>query len=268
MFGLSVGVNTLVVLVAFLLFGGRELIRRSRQPKGAAGPTGGIASGAASGSGGGTAVLTETAQRTALTWYQTVVLISIPVLVIGFFTITLLDVDLNLGAVALTLAVLLAMVKPDVGRAALGKVDWNTILLLGGIITYVGVLTRLGAIDQLGEAARSVDTPLIAALVICIIAGLVSAFASTIGILGALIPLAVPLLVPGGGLETTGFIYALAISASLVDCAPFGTTGATIVASGVEDERPRLYRHLTTWGLSMVVIGPVLTLLLFVVPFL
>ncbi|GAA0962683.1 SLC13 family permease [Frigoribacterium faeni] len=284
MFGLSVGINTVVVLIAFFLFGGRELIARSRgvgaasgaKGSGGSGPGSGSAGGSrgrsvsrdvAAGQGGGTAVLTETAQD-RLSGYQVLVLASIPVLIVGFFTITLLEIDLNLGAVALTLAVLLAFVKPDVGRQALGKIDWNTILLLGGIITYVGVLTRLGAIDQLGEVARSVNTPLLAALVICVIAGLVSAFASTIGILGALIPLAVPLLVPGGGLEMTGFIYALAISASLVDCAPFGTTGATIVASGVEEERPRLYRHLTAWGLSMVVIGPVATLLLFVVPFL
>jgi di/tricarboxylate transporter len=324
MFGLSIGINTLVVLVAFFLFGGRELIARTRAA-GAAAAAGGSGRSGSSGSsrrraggagiGGsglattvatsegavgqpatsaeraqaGSAVsssssATSTATATAasstaavsvdaapsekLSGYQLLVLVSIPVLIVGFFTITLLDVDLNLGAVALTIAVLLAFVNPDVGRQALGRIDWGTILLLGGIITYVGVLTRLGAIDQLGEAARSVDSPLLAALVICVIAGLVSAFASTIGILGALIPLAVPLLIPGGGLEMTGFIYALAISASLVDCAPFGTTGATIVASGVEEERPRLYRHLMFWGLSMVVIGPVVTLALFVVPFL
>ncbi|TWX35572.1 C4-dicarboxylate ABC transporter [Frigoribacterium sp. ACAM 257] len=323
MFGLSIGINTLVVLVAFFLFGGRELIARTRAA-GAAAAAGGSGSGSGSGrrraggpgiGGSGlattvatsegavgtaatgadraqagaassdtTASVTSTATATAasstsstsvdaapsekLSGYQLLVLVSIPVLIVGFFTITLLDVDLNLGAVALTIAVLLAFVNPDVGRQALGRIDWGTILLLGGIITYVGVLTRLGAIDQLGEAARSVDSPLLAALVICVIAGLVSAFASTIGILGALIPLAVPLLIPGGGLEMTGFIYALAISASLVDCAPFGTTGATIVASGVEEERPRLYRHLMLWGLSMVVIGPVVTLALFVVPFL
>lgn len=281
MFGLSIGINTLVVTVAFFLFGGRELIARGRASRAAAlaagGSGGGSGLGSAAGAGGAggsgtsgsvaTAVLPDTALK-PLTWFQAVVLVSIPVLVIGFFTITLLDIDLNLGAVALTLAVVLAFIKPDVGRRAISKVDWSTILLLGGIITYVGVLTRLGAIDQLGEAARSVSQPLVAALVICVIAGLVSAFASTIGILGALIPLAVPLLVPGGGLEMTGFIYALAISASLVDCAPFGTTGATIVASGVEEERSRLYRHLASWGMAMVVVGPLLTLGLFVVPFL
>ena len=268
MFGLSVGINTIVVLVAFFMFGGRELISRGRTARAAslaAATSGSLSTGGSA--RGGTALLAKTELK-PLTGFQTVVLVSIPLLVIGFFAITLLEVDLNLGAVALTLAVVLSFIKPDVGRKAMTRVDWSTILLLGGIITYVGVLTRLGAIDQLGEAARSVSEPLLAAFVICVIAGLVSAFASTIGILGALIPLAVPLLVPGGGLEMTGFIFALAISASLVDCAPFGTTGATIVASGVEEDRPRLYRHLMTWGLSMVIIGPVVTILLFVVPFL
>ncbi|MFN3949644.1 SLC13 family permease [Microbacterium sp.] len=267
MFGLSVGINTVIVAVAFLMFGGRELIARGRASKAAGVELGTGGTGGTGRRGGGTAVLDRTATQ-KLTGYQLMTLISIPVLVIAFFTLTLNDIDLNLGAVALTLAVLLAFVNPKAGREGLAKVDWNTILLLGGIITYVGVLTRLGAIDQLGEFARSVDEPLVAAVVLCIIAGLVSAFASTIGIIGALVPLAVPLLLPGGGLEMTGFIYALAISASLVDCAPFGTTGATIVASAHEDDRPRLYRHLTIWGLSMVVIGPVITIALFVVPFL
>lgn len=271
MFGLSVGINTVIVAVAFLMFGGRELIARGRASKAAAGELGtggGVGgTGLSTRRGGGTGLLEQTATQ-RLTGYQLMTLISIPVLVIAFFTLTLNDVDLNLGAVALTLAVLLAFINPKAGREGLAKVDWNTILLLGGIITYVGVLTRLGAIDQLGEFARSVNEPLIAAFVLCVIAGLVSAFASTIGIIGALVPLAVPLLLPGGGLEMTGFIYALAISASLVDCAPFGTTGATIVASAHEDDRPRLYRHLTIWGLSMVVIGPVITILVFVVPFL
>jgi hypothetical protein len=111
-----------------------------------------------------------------------------------------------------------------------------------------------------------VNAPLLAAVVICVIGALVSAFASTIGILGALIPLAVPLLLPGGGLEATGLIYALAISASLVDCAPFSTTGATIVASGAEPDRPQLSRNLTLWGFAMVLIGPAVTIAVLVVP--
>ena len=272
MFALSIVVNALVVAVAFFLFGGRDLIERTR----AAGKGGDAAGGAVgadgSGAGGGVSVDLRTdaptrTERKPLTAMQLLVLISIPLLIVSFFLLTLAEVDINLGVVALVIAVAIALIDPTIGKTAMKRIDWNTILLLGGIITYVGVLTRLGAIDQLGEAARSVSSPLVAALVICVIAALVSAFASTIGIIGALVPLAVPLLVPGGGLEMTGFIYALAISASLVDCAPFGTTGATIVASTVEEHRATVNRNLTRWGLSMVIIGPVVTLATMVVPF-
>ncbi|SEG95916.1 Na+/H+ antiporter NhaD [Nonomuraea solani] len=270
MFVLSVGVNALVVLAAFLMFGGPELIRRSRQDTASGDPgsaTGTLSSSTGTlSSGTGTMAMTDTTTAQPITRIQVTVLCTLFVLVAGFFTLTVLDVDVNLGVVALTLAVILSLLVPDVGRRAMSKVDWGTILLLGGIMTYVGVLTRLGAIDQLGELARSVNIPLIAAIVICVIAGLVSAFASTIGILGALIPLAVPLLMPGGGLEMTGFIYALAISASLVDCAPFSTTGATIVASAAEQERPLLSKRLTAWGFAMVLIGPAATIITMVLP--
>lgn len=273
MFGLSIGVNALVVLVAFLMFGGPELIRRSRRDTAALRESGRGESGRGESDqgetvegGGGAAVATQTTPAPPITRLQVTVLCTLFLLVAGFVVLTVLDVDVNLGVVALTLAVGLSILVPDVGRRAISKVDWGTILLLGGILTYVGVLTRLGAIDQLGELARSVNVPLIAAIVICVIAAVVSAFASTIGILGALIPLAVPLLVPGGGLEMTGFIYALAISASLVDCAPYSTTGATIIASAPEDRRPLLTKHLTAWGFAMMIIGPAVTILTMVVP--
>ena len=275
MFVLSIVVNALVVAVAFFMFGGRDLIERTRAAgKGGDATGGAIGPDGADGSaaGGGVSVDRRTdaptkTERKPLTAMQLLVLVSIPLLIVSFFLLTLAEVDINLGVVALVIAVAIALIDPKIGKTAMKRIDWNTILLLGGIITYVGVLTRLGAIDQLGEAARSVSSPLVAALVICVIAALVSAFASTIGIIGALVPLAVPLLVPGGGLEMTGFIYALAISASLVDCAPFGTTGATIVASTVEEHRARVNRNLTRWGLSMVIIGPVVTLATMVVPF-
>ncbi|GAA1488083.1 SLC13 family permease [Brachybacterium sacelli] len=273
MFALSIGINALVVAVAFFLFGGRELLGRARAADATRTSGSDSATGSGDGSGGGGVAVAQhveapaTTERAPLAAMQLLVLVSIPLLVISFFLLTLAEVDINLGVVALTIAVVIALIDPTIGKTAMKRIDWSTILLLGGIITYVGVLTRLGAIDQLGEAARSVSSPLIAALVICVVGALVSAFASTIGIIGALVPLAVPLLVPGGGLEMTGFIYALAISASLVDCAPFGTTGATIVASTVEEHRATVNRNLTRWGLSMVIIGPVVTLATMVVPF-
>ena len=114
-------------------------------------------------------------------------------------------------------------------------------------------------------AAKQVGTPMVAALVICAVGGLISAFASTTGILAALVPLTLP-LVAAGGVAGWALICALGVCASIVDCSPFSTTGATLVASAAEDERPRLTSWLLRWGLAMVVVGPVAMVGLLVFP--
>ena len=91
--------------------------------------------------------------------------------------------------------------------------------------------------------------PLLAALLICYIGGVVSAFASTTGILGALIPLAVPFL-QAGAVGAIGLITALAISSSVVDSSPFSTSGALVVANATEPSETG--RSTYVWGLSMV----------------
>jgi di/tricarboxylate transporter len=131
-------------------------------------------------------------------------------------------------------------------------------------VTYVGVLQKLDAVNMLGRAAMAIGTPLLAALLICMIAGLVSAFASTTAVLAALVPMAVPLAssgaVPGWALITT-----LGVSATIVDASPFSNTGATLVASAPEEDRPRLRVMLLRWSMAMVVVGPLVLLPLLLV---
>ena len=151
---------------------------------------------------------------------------------------------------------LLALIDPASGKAAVSRIDWPTVLLVGGIVTFVAVLQTMGTVDLLGQAASRIGAPLLASLVICMTGALVSAFASTTGILAAIVPLAVP-LVAGGNVAGWALISALAVCAALVDVSPFSTTGATLIASAHEDERARMTSILTRWGLGMVVIGPV-----------
>jgi di/tricarboxylate transporter len=139
------------------------------------------------------------------------------------------------------------------------------VLLVCGIVTYVNLMQENGTIDWLGESVASIGVPLIAALLICYIGGVVSAFASTTGILAALIPLAVPLLL-GGQLGAIGVITALAISSSVVDSSPYSTSGALTVANTPEAERDYVYRRLMQWGFSMVLIAPLVTWLVLVAP--
>jgi di/tricarboxylate transporter len=172
---------------------------------------------------------------------------------------------LDIGVLALSAALVLQLVFPAMTKGVLGNAGWTTTLLICGVVTYVALLQRIGTVDMIGESVSAISVALVAALVLCLIAGLTSAFASSIGILGALIPLAVPLLA-AGNVSVTGLVIALAISATAVDATPFSSIGALTVASAPPDERDRLYRGLIRWGFSMVLIAPLATWLLFVVP--
>ncbi|TFI21919.1 SLC13 family permease [Streptomyces sp. 4R-3d] len=173
--------------------------------------------------------------------------------------------DLDVGLMALTISVVLTLVAPTSAKGAVDKCAWSTVLLVCGIVTYVSQMERLGTIDWLGERVASIDAPLLGALLICLIGAVVSAFASTTGMLGALIPLAVPFLLTGQ-VGAVGLITALAISASIVDASPFSTSGALVTANTPPDQRDLVFRRLMAWGLGIAVVGPLVTWCLFVVP--
>jgi di/tricarboxylate transporter len=175
------------------------------------------------------------------------------------------DLDADVGVLSFAFGAALTLIDPDAGRIALSRIDWSTVLLVGGIITFVSVLQHMGSVDLLGEAAKNIGVPIAAALVICGIAGLVSAFASTTGILAALVPLAPP-VVASGQIAGWALICALAVCSSIVDVSPFSTVGATLVATADAEERPRMTSLLTRWSMSMVVIGPLALVGILVLP--
>ncbi|PWR10691.1 hypothetical protein DKT69_28145 [Micromonospora sicca] len=174
--------------------------------------------------------------------------------------------DLNVGMVAVTVAAILTLLSPESAKNAVNHVAWPTVLLVCGIVMYVGVMQSIGTIDWLGQEVATIGAPLMAALVICFIGGAVSAFASTTGILGALIPLAVPFLTGSNAVGAVGLITALALSSSIVDSSPYSTSGALTVANATDEQREYVYKGLMRWGFSMVVIIPIVTWLIFVVP--
>ena len=194
----------------------------------------------------------ETVVRLRLEPRQGATLACMMGLVVSIIACALLGVEPDIGVIAFGFGAVLTLIDPTFGARAFSKIDWSTAFVVGGIVTFVGVLQKLGSVDLLGRGAISVGTPLLAALVVCMIAALVSAFASTTGVLAALVPLAASGEVAGWALIT-----ALGVCATVVDASPFSNTGATLIASASEEERPRLRAMLMRWGMSMVVVGPV-----------
>lgn len=172
---------------------------------------------------------------------------------------------LSIGLTALAAAVLLQLVFRSSGRGAERDVAWSVVLLVCGVVTYVGALQRYGTVDAVGTSIAGLGNPLAVGILLCYVGAITSAFASSAGILGALIPLAVPFMAQGS-LGTTGLVVALAVSATVVDATPFSTVGALAVANASEDERSHVYYGLLRWGAAMIVTAPPITWLCFILP--
>lgn len=160
---------------------------------------------------------------------------------------------------------MLSVFWPEASKNAVGHITWPTVLLICGVLTYVGVLEDMGTIDYAGNAVSGIGIPLLAALLLCYIGALVSAFASSVGIMGALIPLAMPFLAQGE-IGTVGMIAALAVSATVVDVSPFSTNGARVLANAPDVDRERFFRQLMVYGGIVVAVVPAAAWLATVVP--
>jgi di/tricarboxylate transporter len=266
LFASSFVFNLLLSVVVFFIFGGRKLLGRRVRPE--AEPMArferdvkqkeAARTGAPPMAGGATTAATVDVPDLDRDKILTLVgIFSLIVVALAF--------DVDVGFVALSIAAILAVISPDTAKDAVNRVAWPTVLLICGIVMYVGLLETLGTIDWLGDQVAQISAPLLAALLICYVGAVVSAFASTTGILAALIPLAVPLL-EAGEIGAVGLIIALSISSSVVDSSPFSTSGALTVANTPTEFRDLVFRRLMQWGMSMVLLAPPIVWLVFVAP--
>ena len=236
LFSVAAAANLAIVVAAFVAFGGRTLLARAKE----------LHHSTAS---------SEAAPLAPLARNQIATVALIVALIATLVAGSLLGLDLDVGVLCFSFGAALAFIDPPAGRAGVLKIDWATVVLICGIITYVAILQRTGAVDLLNETANAVRPPVLTALALCVVAGLVSAFASTSGTLAALVTFAVP-LAASGAVPAVPFICALAVCACLVDMCPFSPNGAALVATSDEEHRPRMISLLTRWGLSMIVLGP------------
>ena len=277
-------VNLAIAAVTFVLFGGLRLLQRRTDELDADGdaPADGVMSGPAgsggTGSAGGTAAPagsggTATATMTGTETESDAVSGSIRPTPYQLFTVVgllglgvaTLKYELDVGLVALTVALAVALFSPWSQKKAIQHISWPVVLLIAGVLTYVFVLEELGTVEYAGNAMLQVGAPLVAALLLCYDGGIASAFASSTALLPIIIPLAVPLL-NEGGIGAVGMVAALAVSSTVVDVSPFSTNGAIVLANSAEEDQDRIYKLLLKFGFSVVAIAPLAAWLVMVVP--
>lgn len=280
--------NAAIGVLLFIFLGGRKLLGQTTasfegdgaiEADGTGGPGGSTGGGGSAPSGGGSPVFsghgtqasaatltappntpTSPLPRRAASFDQILTLIGLGAL--GLFSLIL---DLDVGFVAMTVAAVLALASPKAQKGAVSQISWSTVLLIGGVLTFVGVLQEAGTVEWVGNGVAKLGMPLLVALLLCYLGGIVSAFASSTAILGATIPLAVPLLL-AGDIGPIGVVVALAIASTIVDVSPFSTNGALVLANAQGVDRDVFYRQILKYSGLVIAIGPLVAWAVLVLP--
>ncbi|SDM07656.1 SLC13 family permease [Arthrobacter sp. ok362] len=272
--------NAILAVIAYVLIQWimkRRITRGSGSETGAAGAdsnSGSVNSGSAGSLAGesGSSVLTVAAPaqvatdpalhkgpvKVAATPMRILTLIGLAALLV---LTTVLGIDV--GVASLVVALVLICVNPGEQKPAVESMPWSAIILVTGIVTYVGLLEEMGALKELEAGIAGLGDSSLAALIASYVVAVVSAFASTTGTLGVVSPIVTPIAMDPM-LSPIGVITAIAISSSVVDVSPMSTSGALLMASAQPKDERMFFRALLLWAIAMIGIVPLLVWLIFV----
>ncbi len=174
-------------------------------------------------------------------------------------------VDLGLGA--FLVGALLSLFKAVDEPKAIKGMPWGTILMVTGVTVLVNLMSNVGGIDLFAKLIAKMSSAGTVTLVAGFWAGLVSAYASTTGvILPAFLPMAPSLLKQVGGENLLALVSSIIVCGFIVDLSPLSTTGAVFISNaGPKADKNKLFRDMLIWGLSMSVVGAVVSWLAFTV---
>ncbi|HUF75926.1 MAG TPA: SLC13 family permease [Longimicrobiales bacterium] len=171
-------------------------------------------------------------------------------------SIIFLDVDIVVGAFVAMAILLVARVSDE--EKAIAAVPWGTILMICGVSTLISVLAETGGIDVIVDGLVAISTPTSVTGMVAFVAGIISAYSSTVGVVLPTFLPTVPGLAERLGADALAIASSINVGGHLVDVSPLSTIGALCVAAAAPTEDRRvLFNQVLAWGLSMSVVGAI-----------
>ncbi|WP_421664474.1 SLC13 family permease [Lysinibacillus telephonicus] len=176
--------------------------------------------------------------------------------------------DITLLAVVFAIAAYLLKLAEDKPKEVMAKIPWNTLWLVSGVGMLIDVAVEAGTIDLLASMINNMPS-FIVPIAVTIIAGIMSIFSSTLGVVA---PLMFPMI--AGIIEPTGYsasliAVAIIIGAQSTALAPFSTGGSLILGnSGLsEEDSKKFYNDLlykaTPLGLGFAIVATLILMFIY-----
>ncbi len=168
--------------------------------------------------------------------------------------------ELHVGMSAFLAASLLIFFRLGDEKEAMRTMPWSVILMVCGVTVLTSLLEQTGGMKHMADLVASVSNSRSVTGVVALVAGLVSVYSSTSGVvLPAFLPMTPELVTRLPGSDALAIASSINVGGHLVDVSPLSTIGALCVASTVASvDRRRLFNQVLAWGLSMALVGAAL----------
>jgi di/tricarboxylate transporter len=185
--------------------------------------------------------------------------------IVSALLLSVIFLDVNVGMGAFLAASLLAALKIADHKEAIKKVPWSVIVMVCGVTVLISILERTQGLDLFTALLARLATADTITGVIAFVTGLVSVYSSTSGVvLPAFLPTIPGLVERLGGGDPVAIASAMNVGGHLVDVSPLSTIGALCIAALPASQDPKdLFNKLMAWGLSMTVVGGIVSYILF-----
>ncbi|WP_433620848.1 SLC13 family permease [Nocardia sp. CA-120079] len=188
--------------------------------------------------------------------YSVASLISLAVLVIAAIAF-----KLDIGLTAFVLALLLQLAFRPSEREILTRVPWPVVLLLSGLVVYLGLLDKIGTLRSIEDTIGHITSPALLLILLAYVTAIVAnAESSTLVVLGVMVPIGLGV---AGGSHTAAFavLVTVVMSAAVVAISPVHIGGALIVGNAAIPEQQRTFRTiLIIAGIAAAIVPALLVL--------
>src|SRR5262245_25485663 len=184
--------------------------------------------------------------------------LTIAVLVVWLSIVILFEA--NPGLIAFPAAAFLILAGAADDNTALSAIPWSVIIMVSGVSLLISVLDKTGGMELFTQGLANIATPSTVNGIMAFVAGGISSYRSTSGVvLPAFLPTVPGLVERLGGGDPLEVALSINIGAALVDVSPLSTIGALCIAAlppGAADTKD-LFRKMLLWGFSMALYGAV-----------
>ena len=184
--------------------------------------------------------------------------------VIAALIVSVIAANVHVGMGAFLGAVVLVLTGSADDGEAVKRMPWRVIVMVCGVTVLISLVEKTQGLDLAVSLVAKIASARTVTAVVGLLTGVVSVYSSTSGVvLPAFLPLVPGLAAQLPGASAAGIAMSMNVSGHLVDVSPLSTIGALCMAGAAADESRALFNKLLAWGLSMTVVGAILSYVLF-----